>query len=104
MSARVTKVSDWRMKWMGSVLPLAFLMAAVRASAEETRPSTAMIFWPGASLALSAGPDQRTSEITHSALTRRPREYQTLRPPRRGPPAMAMVRSEALGLSVKTSL
>ena len=34
----------------------------------------------GGERALSAGPFQRTSVMVPSALTRRPREYQTLRP------------------------
>ena len=72
---------------MGSVLPLASLIAAWRASAEKMLPLTAMIFEPGAMLALSAGLAQRTSAMAPSLLTRRPMEYQVLIPPARREPA-----------------
>ena len=70
---------------MGSVEFFEFWTAVLSASPEKIVPLTAMIFWPGASLALSAGPPQRTSEMTPSVLTRRPMEYQKL--PERLPPA-----------------
>ena len=84
---------------MGSVLPFASLMAVFRASAEKMLPLTAMIFWPGKSFALSAGPFQRMSAMLPSPVRRMPMEYQTSMPPRR-PPVEAIVRAERLGLSV----
>ena len=88
----------------GFGLALGFLDGCLRASPEKMLPLTAMIFWPGASLALSAGPSQRTSEMMPSPVTRMPMEYQTLMAAAAAAAAEAMVRSEWLGLSVKTSL
>src|SRR5260370_12737180 len=104
MSARVTKVSLCRMRWMGSELPFAFLMADLRASAEKTTPLTAMIFWPGASLALSAGPGTRACELAPSGLTRVPVEDQTVVPAAGSPPGEAVGRSGGVGVAVWTGL
>ena len=85
MSTGVTKVLGLQEEVDGFLAGFGVLtMACWRASAEKTMPLTAMIFWPGASLALSAGPPQRTSLMVPSLLSCRPSEYQTLgaAPPR----------------------
>src|ERR1700684_195523 len=100
MSAMETKLSNWTIRRIGSDFSFASRIAAPRTSGEKTCPLTAMIFDPGTIFALSAGPFQRTSLISLSALTRRPMEYQAFTPTLAVGGALAvMIVSEGFGLS-----